>query len=113
MAVHGAGTAFLGSAPAAVVGDVTGGRRSGSVVAAYQMTSDFGGIVGPLLAGYIVDTTGSFSAAFLVGGGVVAVGLALSATMPETLRSRKPMDADDDSAPEPTRRAPSPIDPAP
>ncbi|HEY7857892.1 MAG TPA: MFS transporter [Candidatus Nanopelagicales bacterium] len=113
MAVLGAGTAFLGSAPAAVVGDVTGGRRSGSVVAAYQMTSDFGGIVGPLLAGYIVDTTGSFSAAFLVGGGVVAVGLALSATMPETLRSRKPMDADDDSAPEPTRRAPSPIDPAP
>jgi MFS family permease len=85
MAVLGAGTAFLGSAPAAVVGDITGGRRSGSVVAAYQMTSDFGGIVGPLLAGYIVDATGSFEAAFLVGGGVVAVGFALAATMPETV----------------------------
>lgn len=86
MAVLGAGTAFLGSAPAAVVGDITGGRRSGSVVAAYQMTSDFGGIVGPLLAGSIVDATGSFETAFLVGGGVVAAGLALAATMPETLR---------------------------
>ena len=31
-----------------VVGDVTGGRRSGSVVAAYQMTSDVGAITGPL-----------------------------------------------------------------
>lgn len=87
MAVLGAGTAFLSSAPAAVVGDVTHGRRSGSVVAAYQMTSDFGSIVGPLLAGSIVDATGSFSAAFLVGGGVVGAGLAMAATMPETIRS--------------------------
>ena len=90
MAVLGAGSAFLGSAPAAVVGDISGGRRSGSVVAAYQMTSDFGSIVGPLLAGYIVDQTGSFEAAFLVGGGVVAAGFAMSVTMPETRRDSRP-----------------------
>ena len=93
MAVLGAGSAFLGSAPAAVVGDISGGRRSGSVVAAYQMTSDFGSIVGPLLAGYIVDQTGSFEAAFLVGGGVVAAGFAMSVTMPETRRHSWPQPA--------------------
>jgi MFS family permease len=90
MAILGAGTAFLGSAPAAIVGDVTGGRRSGSVVAAYQMVSDVGTITGPLAAGVIVDRTGSYEAAFLVGGVVVAVAFAMSATMPETRRAPAP-----------------------
>lgn len=110
MAVLGAGSAFLGSAPAAVVGDITGGRRSGTVVAAYQMTSDFGGIVGPLLAGFIVDQTGSYGAAFLVGGGVVAAGFALSTTMPETRHLAVP------PATEPSAEQPgtsSPTNPAP
>ncbi len=86
MGVWGAGAAFLGSAPAAIVGDVTGGRRSGSVVAAYQMTSDLGSISGPLLAGIIVDRSGSYELAFLSGAAVVAVAFAMSAVMPETRR---------------------------
>jgi MFS family permease len=90
MAVLGAGVAFLGSAPAAVVGDVTEGRRSGSVVAAFQMTSDFGAISGPLAAGAIVTATGSYEAAFLVGAGVVAVAVVLATTMPETRRPTAP-----------------------
>jgi MFS family permease len=86
MAILGAGSAFLGAAPAAVVGDVTEGRREGPVVAAFQMMSDVGAVVGPLVAGLIVDRTGSFEAAFLVGAGVLLVTFLLAATMPETLR---------------------------
>jgi DHA1 family multidrug resistance protein-like MFS transporter len=90
MAILGAGAAFLGSAPAAVVGDVAGGKRSGSLVAGFQMSSDVGSITGPLVAGAIIDATGSYEMAFLVGAAVVAVAFALSATMPETRKAAVP-----------------------
>ena len=86
MAVLGVGSAFLSSAPAAVVGDVTGGRRSGPMVATFQMMSDVGAVAGPLIAGMIVDSTGSYETGFLVGAGVIAVAFALATVMPETLR---------------------------
>jgi MFS family permease len=54
------------------------------------MVSDVGTITGPLAAGVIVDRTGSYEAAFLVGGVVVAVAFAMSATMPETRRAPAP-----------------------
>ena len=87
MAVFGAGAAFLGSAPSAVVGDVTGGARGGLVVATFSMVSDLGAILGPLAAGLIVDHTGSFSLAFAVGAAVGLLGLAMVAVMRETLPS--------------------------
>ena len=86
MAVLGVGSAFLSSAPAAVVGDITGGRRSGPIVATFQMMSDVGAVAGPLVAGLIVDTTGSYEIGFLVGAGVIAVAFVLTTVMPETLR---------------------------
>jgi MFS transporter, DHA1 family, multidrug resistance protein len=86
MGVLGAGAAYLGAGPSAVVGDVTGGRREGPVVATFQMMSDVGAVAGPLIAGLIVDRTGSLAVAFLVGAATLAVAFALSATMPETLR---------------------------
>jgi len=86
MSILGFGAAFLGSAPAAVVGDVTGGRRGGPIVSTYQMMSDFGAVLAPLIAGRIVDTTGSFETGFLVGTGVLAVGFLLALSMPETLK---------------------------
>lgn len=85
MAVFGAGSAFLGSAPSAVVGDVTGGARGGIVVAVYQMFSDLGAIIGPLAAGVIVDATGSFALAFGVGTAVGLFGLVMAVLMRETL----------------------------
>jgi MFS family permease len=86
MGILGIGAAFLGSAPAAVVGDISGGRRSGPIVATYQMMSDVGAIAGPLIAGYIVDRTGSYQTGFLVGAGVIAAAFALATVTPETLR---------------------------
>ena len=85
MGVLGAGAAFLGSGPSAVVGDITGGRREGPVVATYQMMSDVGAIAGPLVAGALVTVTGSYSLGFLVGAGILAITLGLATRMPETL----------------------------
>jgi MFS family permease len=83
MAIAGIGAAFMGSAPAAVIGDVTGGKKSGPVVAAFQMTSDFGSIAGPVVAGSLVDSLG-FGWAFMTGAAVSLVAVFFSVIMPET-----------------------------
>lgn len=80
MALFGVGAAFLGVAPAAVVGDTVRGR-GGTVVAFFQMAADFGAIVGPLVAGWLADSV-SFGAAWASVAAVLAVGLVASATMP-------------------------------
>ncbi|HET7683223.1 MAG TPA: MFS transporter [Marmoricola sp.] len=80
MAVFGAGSAFLGSVPAALVGDVAG-RRSGNVVAIFNMASDLGAVVGPVLAGLLVDH-GSYAAAFFLGAGVIALTGVLGLRLP-------------------------------
>lgn len=82
MALYGAGAALLGTAPAAVVGDVVG-SRGGTVVAVSQMASDLGAIVGPLVAGLLVQS-GSYTLAFAVTAAVIATGALISTTMPET-----------------------------
>jgi MFS family permease len=83
MAIAGVGAAFMGAAPAAVIGDVTGGKKSGPVVAAFQMTSDFGSIAGPIVAGSLVDSLG-FGWAFMTGAAVSLVAVFFSVLMPET-----------------------------
>lgn len=83
MAIAGVGAAFMGAAPAAVIGDVTGGKKSGPVVAAFQMTSDFGSIAGPIVAGALVDSLG-FGWAFMTGAAVSLVAVFFSVLMPET-----------------------------
>ncbi|MFC6237334.1 MFS transporter [Longivirga aurantiaca] len=89
MAVLGAGSAYLGAGPSAVVGDITGGRREGPVVATFQMMSDVGAIAGPLIVGAIVDSTKSYSLGFTIGAVIMLITLAMSATMPETLGRAK------------------------
>lgn len=88
MAVFGAGSAFLGSVPAALVGDVAG-KRSGTVVAVFNMASDAGAVVGPVLAGFLVDH-GSFGAAFGLGAAVVALAGVLGLRLPRGLTVSQP-----------------------
>jgi len=71
MTVFAAGGALLGVAPAAVVGDVVQGR-SGTAVAVWQMSSDLGAVLGPVLAGLLIDRA-SFAVALLFSAAVVAV----------------------------------------
>lgn len=86
MAIGGIAAAFMGAAPAAVVGDVIGNKKSGSLVAGFQMTTDFGSIVGPLVAGFLVDQAG-FNWAFASGAAVALLALVLSLVMKETRES--------------------------
>jgi DHA1 family multidrug resistance protein-like MFS transporter len=88
MAISGLAAAFMGSAPAAVAGDIVGPGGKGIVIAVFQMTADFGAIVGPLLAGFLADQLG-YGPAFAVGAAVAALALVLAAVMPETLRARQ------------------------
>ncbi|MCU0299541.1 MAG: MFS transporter, partial [Candidatus Nanopelagicales bacterium] len=66
MAVAGVSGAFLGPSPTAIVGDVARGHHGGSVVAGFQMMSDVGSIIGPLVAGLLLDQAG-FPVAFTAG----------------------------------------------
>ncbi len=88
MGVLGVAVAYRSSAPAAAVGDLMGGRRGGIPIAVFQMMSDLGSVIGPLLAGYLLDTAG-FSWAFLAGALASAVVLVLVLRSKETL-VRKP-----------------------
>ena len=92
MAIQGFSAAFLGSAQAAVVGDVMGGRKGGIVVATFQMMSDLGAVIGPLVAGFLVDAL-DFDWAFAAGAALSLVAVILVVLMPETLnRQRTPDD---------------------
>jgi DHA1 family multidrug resistance protein-like MFS transporter len=82
MAVFGFGSGLLDVAPAAMVGDVVGGR-SGTTVAAYQMAGDTGSVVGPLAAGALADNV-SYAAAFGLTAGVLAAAAAMAYAAPET-----------------------------
>ena len=93
MAIQGASGAFLGSAPAAVVGDIMGGRRGGIVVATFQMMSDLGAIIGPLVAGLLIDAF-DFDWAFAAGAMLTVVAIVFVLRMPETL-TRKPSESTD------------------
>jgi MFS family permease len=81
LCAYGVASAFLGTAPAAAVGDATGGVRSGSAVAAFSMCADLGAIVGPLVAGLLADAV-SYPAAFAVGAALMLLGAAWSIRMP-------------------------------
>ena len=74
LCVYGVAAAFMGTAPAAAVGDAAG-ARSGQPVAVFSMFSDLGAIIGPLVAGALVDAV-SYPAAF---GVAVLLMLAASA----------------------------------
>jgi len=87
MALYGTGSAFLSVSSAAVVGDVIGGRGS-TPVAAFQMASDAGAFLGPLVAGLLADAA-SFEVAFLATAAVSGLALATTLVMPETSRPKE------------------------
>jgi DHA1 family multidrug resistance protein-like MFS transporter len=62
LCVYGVAAAFMGTAPAALVGDSAGGR-GGQPVAVFQAFADVGAIAGPLVAGLLLDSF-SYPAAF-------------------------------------------------
>ncbi len=87
MALYGTGSAMLGVSSAAIVGDVIGGR-GGTPVATFQMASDAGAFLGPLVAGALADAT-SFEVAFLATAAVSGLAFATTLVMPETQRQQR------------------------
>jgi MFS transporter, DHA1 family, multidrug resistance protein len=83
LALLGFGSGLLDVAPGAVVGDIVSGR-GGPVFAAYTMSSDVGTVIGPLVAGRIADV--SYSDAFGVTAGILALASIVAAFAPETLQ---------------------------
>jgi MFS family permease len=81
LVVYALASALVGTAPAALVGDVAGpgGDR---VIAVFSMSSDVGAIVGPLVAGFLADRF-SFTVAFAVGAAAWAGSVVLSARLRE------------------------------
>ena len=84
LCVYGVASAFLGTAPAAAVGDAAG-SRSGTAIAVFSMCADIGAIIGPLVAGLLADTL-SYAAAFGAGAILMLVAAALSWRMPRDQR---------------------------
>jgi MFS family permease len=88
-AVAGVGSGLFGPAQQAAVADVIGNERSGGkVLAVYQMVSDVGAIVGPIVAGLLADRLG-YGWAFGVTGGVMVVAACVWLGTRETLRPAK------------------------
>lgn len=82
LCLYGVAAAFLGTAPAASVGDAAGGR-GGTAVAVFSMCADVGAIVGPLVAGLLADRF-SYPVAFAAGAALLLLASAVSARMPRT-----------------------------
>lgn len=80
LCVYGVAAAFMGTAPAAAVGDAAG-ARGGRPVAVFSMFSDLGAIIGPLVAGFLADTV-SYPVAFAVGAALLFVTSAYALRMP-------------------------------
>lgn len=85
-AVFGAAYSGLGPSTNAIVGDTFGVRHLGSIMGALEVAWVSGAAVGPALAGYVFDSTGSYNAAFnlAVGASLVIVVLVVVVTRPQS-----------------------------
>ena len=85
MAVAGAGSALANPGQQAVLADVLARRRGGSVVAAYSMASDLGGMLGPAVAGAVLDLAG-FGWAFGITAALLAAAALAWSLVPDSRR---------------------------
>ena len=71
----GIGTGLMGPAQQAAIADVVGqGRNGGKVLATFQMATDFGSIIGPIIAGVVADHAG-YGWAFTISGALGLIGV--------------------------------------
>lgn len=101
--VAGLGSGLLSPPMNAAVADVVGAQaRGGTVFAGFQMASDLGTIIGPVVAGGLAELTG-YGPAFGVSAGISVLALIVWLRAPETLPgsgSSRPVPACREAAPE-------------
>lgn len=105
MVVAGMGSALVNPAQQAVLADVLAQRRGGNVVAAYSMASDLGGVLGPLVAGALLDAAG-FGWAFSVTAALLAAAALTWSLIPDSrkLQTADPVGTAPGGDPEPRGR---------
>lgn len=85
MFAAGLGSALVNPGQQAVLADALAQRRGGGVVAAYSMTTDLGGVLGPLVAGAVVDLAG-FGWAFGITAALLAGAMLAWLLLPDSKR---------------------------
>ncbi len=84
VALGGIGSAFLVPGQQAVVADILGTKaRGGQVLATYQMSTDFGAVLGPILAGLLIDAFG-FDWGLVAGATVFLIAAVIWMFTPDT-----------------------------
>ncbi|MBV9395110.1 MAG: hypothetical protein JOZ84_11935, partial [Methylobacteriaceae bacterium] len=91
-----AGTTVAASQVWALPGDVAPRNMTGTLAGLQNMVSNFGGVIGPIVTGFIVAATGSFSAALMFSGALGVLGILNYAFL---LTKVEPVDAAPRSAP--------------
>ncbi|WP_284988340.1 MFS transporter [Arthrobacter sp. efr-133-TYG-120] len=93
-AAAGFGSGLLNPAQQAAVGDIIGrGRSGGKVLAAFQMASDAGAIVGPVLVGLVADGLGYGWAFGATGGILLLAAVGWSAAREPMQRGQESVDS--------------------
>ena len=80
-AVFGFAYGGCAACEAPLVAGLFGLRSHGLVLGVINLGFTIGGSVGPLMAGYIFDVTGSYQLAFLISAAVGIVGFILAAVL--------------------------------
>jgi len=80
-AIFGFAYGGCGASEAPLVAELFGLRSHGLILGVINLGFTIGGSLGPLIAGYIFDITGSYQLAFLIGAIVGIVGFILAAVL--------------------------------
>lgn len=86
LCLYGVAAAFMGTAPAAALGDAAGPRNA-RPVALFSAFSDAGAIIGPLAAGALLDAL-SYPAAFASAAVLLLAASLMGLAMPREARQR-------------------------
>ena len=73
-----------------MAGRIFGTRHIGGIFAAILMGAGFGGVLGPIIAGYVFDTLGSYRIAFLLATGVAVAGALLTFALKDRPHPTRP-----------------------
>lgn len=88
--IAGMGSGLINPAQQAAVADIIGSKaRGGPVLAAFQMVSDVGAVVGPLITGFVAQQA-SYSASFAITGAILLLAALVWLVVPETLVRSEP-----------------------
>jgi MFS family permease len=96
--VYGFGHGGLFTIIAPTITEFFGTRAVGAIFGAVVFFGTIGGAIGPILAGRIFDTTGSYAPAFITLAAMAALGLALVMSLPRPGQSMNQRNASSQAA---------------